>query len=206
MPMNEMDVKQAKRMISAELRKHKFRGSNTVYSLPLSEGVSGFLGVTCTGRRGEPISVWIVVGVRHEAIHGRGVSLGAYPASDTNPTLVVPMRNLGAGDRIGEYQLTGSQDSDQAELRQIVHDVSKYATAFYSRFATIGGAMEAIATQEVKGLLNSECFVPVALLELGESREAVAHARAALAKMDARRGTGEQYAIFVERLVGVATQ
>jgi hypothetical protein len=44
------------------------------------------------------------------------------------------------------------------------------------------------------------------MLERGEALEAVACARAALAKMDTKRGAGKQYAAFVEQVLKAASQ
>ena len=201
-----MGPKDAQHLIAAELRKFDFRGSAGSYSLPLAPGVSGFLGATCTTGKGEPVTVWLVVGVRHDAVYTRGLVLGGYATSETNPTLAVAMKDLAVGKSVGEYCLTGSPDADQAELRRLVHDVTEYAIPFYSRFATIAGAIEALANGEVIGLQNSEVFVPVALLEQGESQEAVTRAIATLATMDTKRGTGRQYAVFAERVMKAVTQ
>jgi hypothetical protein len=112
-----MDKRHVQTLIAAELRRLGFQGAGGSYSLKLGKGVAGFLGATCTGRPGQPVSVWVVVGVRHEVVYGRGVSLGGYAESETNLTLAVAMEELASGNSIGEYRFTGTEESDQAELR-----------------------------------------------------------------------------------------
>jgi hypothetical protein len=200
-----MDTKDAYLLISKQTRKLGFVGKRGQYQMPLGSGTSGLLGVTATKARDGIVSAWVVVGIRHPHVYDRGVVLGAYPPSATNGTLTIAMKYLNPrDDACGEYRFVGLDAPDLAECARFAADISSSAVPFYRNFGSVDGALEAIRTDGIHGLQGAELFVPVALLLRGKTSEAVSFAEARLAAMNTTRGTGKQYASFVEALERMA--
>ena len=200
-----MNAKSVQTMIAEALKGIGFQGSGGSYMVAVGTGVAGFLGVTCTKQHDGVVSAWIVIGIRHEAINARGAVLGCYADSNAQPSIAVAMKYLRSDESCGEYHFTGSKDSDQSEIERLLRDVSELAAAFYAEFSTIDKALTAISETRIRGLQNIEVFAPLAMLVKGRTADAVSMARTTLAGMDTRRGTGKQYATFVERLVANAS-
>jgi len=187
--------------LNGALSKHGFRKRSSVLVRPLTDGNTGFLGLSPRILQDGTVAVFVVAGVRHSAIYERGVALGAYPASKTNPTLSVPLEYLDPARKAGEYQFDPSRTGDAKEIARLTGDVIRLVLPFYERLDSAERALEAIGQGTFETLHNVQAFVPIAMLQSGDPAGAVQSAKKLLASMDQSRGAGKQYKIFVDKIV-----
>lgn len=181
-----------------------FRKRGAVLERPIVYSTSGFLGLTPRILDDGGVKVFVVAGVRHRAVYEKGVELGAYPESKTNPTLSVPLEYLRSDGQSGEYRFDGSAFGDAEETKRLVDDVGRWIIPFYEQLASPEQALQAIQRETFKTLHNVPSFVPVAQLLTGDSAGAIESAERFLASMDPKRGTGKVYRNFVDKLLGQA--
>jgi len=192
-------IKDVEKQLEGRFKSLGFRKKGVILFKPLGHDASAFLGLPRQAFSNGVVSVSAIIGTRFEPLYELGKELGAYPESKTNPALSISLKYLAPSDNESDYRFLPDRDN-HSEAERLVTDVQRYGLPLYEAFSTMDKAMEAIRLNAIPEIGGKSQFIPLYHLLRGNTAESLRCARESLASMDAGRGSGKQYARFVDAL------
>jgi hypothetical protein len=196
-------IEQGLAVAAPELRK---RG--LVYTFPLGEGMTGWIGLNvAVGRSDEQIGVNPVIGVRSEQIEGLLKQLGGEVRGRLAVTISTAVGYLMPEKRFLEWLFDQSPSSDHAsEAKRIALAIEIYGIPFMRGTASLEALIDNLEHLRFSFKESAMYRLPVAYLLVNKLDSAVSYVNDQLRAMAGRQdGAALRYAEFARALLAKAT-
>jgi hypothetical protein len=189
--------------IQAELQSLGFLYAKDVFKYPLSQEMSGWLGLGTTTNEGpNRVGVYPTVGIVHEGIERLVREFCADENSTARPTLRINMGYLMPENTFLTWIFEPKPFDSAGEINRILQAVELYAIPFMKSHASLKSIISNLEHHRYSDKDSAAYRLPTAYLLAGEADRAASYTKEHLAKLKGRRDiAAQQFESFASKLL-----